>query len=45
MNEKILIPRIAKSFIPKKVYGQGESYDNEVYTQIQTILNKYKQYL
>jgi len=35
----------AKSFIPKKVYGQGESYDSEVYTQIQTTLEKYKNYL
>lgn len=35
----------AKSFIPKKVYGQGESYDNEVYTHIETTLEKYKNYL
>ena len=26
-------------------YGQGERYENETYTKIQTTLDKYKQYL
>jgi len=35
----------ANLYVPPKFYGQGESIDNEDYQTIQTILDKYKQYL
>jgi hypothetical protein len=35
----------ANLYVPPKFYGQGESIDNEDYQTIQTILNKYKNYL
>jgi len=35
----------AKPSVFQYEYGQGERYENETYTKIQTTLDKYKQYL
>jgi len=35
----------ANFYVPPKFYGQGESVDNDHYLEIQTTLDKYKQYL
>jgi hypothetical protein len=35
----------ANLYVPPKFYGQGESVDNDHYLEIQTTLDKYKNYL
>ena len=35
----------ANLYVPPKFYGQGESVDNDHYLEIQTVLNKYQNYL
>jgi len=51
-NEMLLIIKelketleLVKSSIPQYEYGQGERFETDTYTKIQTTLDKYKQYL